>query len=276
MELEKTQSDVFSRINNVLNRINPRKLLFALNFLVAAFSLCLSGFSIFLCSLLYDPGFISGWVDWLGTHVLNPLILKILNLCIKNISGLSVVGLCLAIVCIVGMRGAHMVSLDHLLTYFWGIIVFIAPLLLGTVACFDFYQYMETWFMHQWEQPNFIHMRELFCPSNTAATKCISPIKDELTDSSWCIQLFNATDCVKIRQEAFTIAVAYGKMLTIAQASVCILDLVLIIFSVVICVGEFGYFPTCYLCTRTHKIINLWTLNITRYNLTSSDTAIYE
>ena len=63
-------------------------------------------------SLLYDPGFATGWIVWLG---------------------LSIVGLCLSITCAIGMRGAHVVSLDMLLSYFWGVIVFIGPLVIGRV-----------------------------------------------------------------------------------------------------------------------------------------------
>ncbi len=129
-------------------------------------------------SLLYDPGFATGWIVWLG---------------------LAIVGSCLAIACIIGMRGAHLVSLDLLLTYFWGILIFIAPLLLGTVAAFKFYMFMETWFYHQWELPTFGEVRKLLCsPSSTAFTKCIAPInggKNFPNVNAWCLNFYNSTDC---------------------------------------------------------------------------------
>lgn len=157
---------------------SPRKLLFSINFFVAAYSICLSSFSLFLSSLLYDPGFATGWIVWLG---------------------LAVVGICLAITCIIGMRGAHLVSLDLLLTYFWGIIVFIGPLVLGTVAAIQFYLFMETWFYHEWPLVTFAKMRALFCPDNTANEKCMGPLtngNDDGTVLQWCMSNFNnATDC---------------------------------------------------------------------------------
>ena len=107
---------------------DSRKVLFSINLIIAVCSLCLSGFSAYLAALLYDPNFFSTWINWMG---------------------LSIVGVSLAVTCIVGMRGAHLVSLDLLLTYFWGITVFVAPLLLGIVACFDFYSYLNVFFQHQ-------------------------------------------------------------------------------------------------------------------------------
>ena len=59
------------------------------------------------------------------------------------------------------MRGAHIVSFDILLSYFWGIIVFIAPLGLGTMVAFTFYQYIGIWFNHQWSQSSFLKIRKL-------------------------------------------------------------------------------------------------------------------
>ena len=44
---------------------------------------------------------------------------------------LMVVGVFIAIAAIIGMRGAHLVNLELLLTYFWGIIILISPLGIG-------------------------------------------------------------------------------------------------------------------------------------------------
>jgi len=107
---------------------DSRKVLFSINLIIAVCSLALAAFSAYLAWLLYDPNIYSTWINWMG---------------------LSIVGLSLAVTCIVGMRGAHLVSLDLLLTYFWGITVFVAPLLLGIVACFDFYEYLNVFFAHQ-------------------------------------------------------------------------------------------------------------------------------
>jgi len=109
--------------------------------------------------------------------------------------GLGVVGIGLTITCIVGLRGAHLVSLEHLLTYFWGTIIFIAPLIVSTVAAFRFSLTVASWMTHYWDQPSFASMREILCsPSETAYTKCMTPAGNE-SPLAWCLTNFNATDC---------------------------------------------------------------------------------
>lgn len=191
---------------------DSRKVLFSVNLIIAICSLCLSGFSAYLSVILYDPAFSSGWINWLG---------------------LSIVGLALAVTCIVGMRGAHLVSLDLLLTYFWGITVFVAPLLLGIVACIDFYSYMSVWFEHEWEEQNFQGVRELFCPPEQPnLAKCAAPL---FNAGDWCMKNFNSTDCQSIRETAIATSLVWGREITLGQAIISIIDLVLIGFSLFFC-----------------------------------------
>lgn len=191
---------------------DSRKVLFSINLIIAVCSLCLAGFSAYLAGVLYDPKFISGWINWLG---------------------LSIVGLLLAVVCIIGMRGAHLVSLDLLLTYFWGITVFVAPLLLGIIACFDFYSYMSVWFTHQWEEANFAGVRRLFCPPlEPALSKCAAPLKNP---TEWCQSKYNSTDCGSIRDTAIATSLIWGRQITLGQAIVSICDLLLIGGSLFFC-----------------------------------------
>lgn len=49
---------------------------------------------------------------------------------------------------IVGMRGAHLVSLELLLTYFWGIAVLISPLGSAIFAVFNISFYTKIWIKH--------------------------------------------------------------------------------------------------------------------------------
>jgi hypothetical protein len=197
-----------------LGSTSPRKIMIGVNFAIAVLSLGLGGFSIYLSYLLYESRFLSGWVVWLG---------------------LSFVGITLAATCSIGMRGAHVLSLELLLTYFWGICVFIAPLILGTVASFDFYTYIRTWFLHEWAESGFQRIRDRFCAS-TANSKCAPPILgiDGSVDK-WCQVNYNATDCYAIRQSALNDAVNYGQVLTLIQGSVCIVILLLIGLSIYIC-----------------------------------------
>jgi hypothetical protein len=142
------------------------------------------------------------------------------------------------------MRGAHLVSLELLLTYFWAIIILIAPLLLGLFAVFNFSFYSRIWYKHQWSSANFDNLRLLFCsPSSTANNKCIAPLYDELaaegsfnSTNSWCISLYNATDCTLIRDQAVDRAVNWGTILILTNTIIGISSLILMVFAIYICV----------------------------------------
>ncbi len=127
--------------NKLIDRFNPtliipiRQLLFVNNLILALCSILLAGFSFLVCALFWKgTGADSIFANWLA---------------------LGLVGLSLMSICIIGMRGAHLVSLELLLFYFWGVAMFIGPLILATVAGFDFINYIEIWFKHSWETPVF-------------------------------------------------------------------------------------------------------------------------
>jgi hypothetical protein len=195
---------------------SPRKILLGINFIIAVLSSGLSGFSIYLSYLLYDGRLVSGWALWLG---------------------LSAVGFSLAIICSIGMRGAHVLSLELLLTYFWGLTVCIAPLMLGTVASFDFILYQRVWIEHQWAEPGFLRVRELFCqPTDTVSTKCAAPVNGiNNSITIWCEYYFDANDCDYVRASAIDRAVNYTTVLTIIQGCISIVILLLIGWSMYIC-----------------------------------------
>lgn len=199
-----------------LGSTSPRKMLLWINFVIAVLALGLSGFSIYLSFLLYDGRLVSGWAVWLG---------------------LSAVGFTLATICSIGMRGAHVLSLELLLTYFWGLTVCIAPLMLGAVASFDFLTYERVWFEHKWAEPRFYRVRQLFCsPKSSISTKCAPPITGiNNSITAWCIYNFGDTDCIDIRDSAIQLAVSYTTVLTIMQGLLAILILLLIGWSMYIC-----------------------------------------
>src|SRR4051812_43947298 len=106
---------------------------------------------------------------------------------------MAIVGLGLTVTAIIGMRGAHLVSLELLLTYFWGIIMLVVPLLLGLFACFNFFAYTRIWFKHAWNLENFSEVRHIFCnPASSADNKCKAPIYFE-SDPHYGIQYHNTT-----------------------------------------------------------------------------------
>eukprot|EP01038_Epipyxis_sp_PR26KG_P011503 gene11503-15409_t len=152
--------------------------------------------------------------------------------------GLSVVGCCLIFTSLLGMRGAHLVSIELLLSYFWTVILCVAPFMISLFGCFNFYFFLEIWLSHQWEVANFSHMRKIFCESGTAQSACRIPLV-ELSNSSstWCTQHYNnqtMTACVSIRDRAFTSAVKNGELLLIIQSVIGLMCLLLIALSIYI------------------------------------------
>jgi len=197
-----------------------------------------------MCALFYQSVQVSvsgensegtGWIQWLG---------------------LAVVGVALSITCAVGIRGAQLVSLDLLLFYFWGIAVFLAPLLLLTIISFDFYTYIDVYFHHHWEEDSFSAIRNIFCEDGTADTKCVSPILggpnyDNVTE--WCWTKYASTDCQDIRDTAVAKGMDWGQKLTIVEASVGVLNLCEIIFSLYLC---FQIIKADTITTSMSEVIN--------------------
>lgn len=191
---------------HVFEATSPRKILFVLNFFLALVATVITTYSIYLVQLLYNPYFITGWFNWLI---------------------LVIVGGFLMVVSIVGMRGAHQVSLELLLSYFWSVLVLFAPLLLGIFAVFNISFYTRIWFEHEWNTADFESLRETFCdPRSTANSKCRAPtstspvVYENVTYSSadaWCIRRYNATDCSEIRADAINLAVEWGTSLILAN-----------------------------------------------------------
>lgn len=198
-----------------LKAISPRRILFFLISVICASSIFLSGFSIFLTKIFYDeynPSSSSGWL------------------------GISIGGICLFLMCIVGLRGTHLVNLDLLLTYFWGITVFISALTLAVVSCFNSYIYVKIWLKHSWQKNSFNEMREYFClPKETAVGKCIAPINVGSV-TQWCMEKFNNhTDCQDIRDRAISAAETFAQSVTLSLGLVVIINLLLIFLSIYMC-----------------------------------------
>lgn len=223
---------------------SPRKVLFAINLVLSVCAMVMTTYSVYLTWLLYDPNFITGWSNWFI---------------------LVVVGVFTAATAIVGMRGAHMVSLELLLSYFWSIIVLIAPILLGLFAVFNFSFYTRIWFKHQWDKDDFYPLRQLFCdPSETANNKCLAPLFDTYVQNAtaynstqtWCLALYNATDCEDIRNDAVDLAVEWGTSLILTNTIIGVFGLSLMIISIYISVE-----------ILTHPVITQSMLEIINYLL---------
>lgn len=226
--LEKIVNDIVVPIR-LFSSTSPRKTLFGVNFILSICAVCLTLYGLSLTSLLYEDDFLFGWIYWFL---------------------LAVVGMCMFVITIVGMRGAHLVSLDIILTYFWAVIVLIVPLLLVLFAVFNISFYTRIYLKHQWERTDFKNLRTIFCdPSSTADDKCIAPlaggdvIRQSETENQtfettldWCQAIYNATDCEQIRDDAIDDAVEWGTSLIIAESIIGLVSLLLIALAIYISV----------------------------------------
>ena len=199
----------------VLSLISPRRLLLLLISTIGISSVVLAGFSIFLANIFYENSDNTGSTSWVG---------------------ISIGAISLFLMCIVGLRGTHLVNLELLLTYFWGITVFISALTLAVVSCFNSYIYVRIWLRHYWQKSSFWRIRELFCkPRDTASNRCLAPI-DVGSVTAWCMTNFNnATDCQSIRNNAVAAAQNFAQSITLALGLVGIINLALVLCSVYMC-----------------------------------------
>ena len=199
----------------VFSIASPRRLLFLLISVICASSIFISAFSIFLTTIFYNVSDLTGSTGWLG---------------------ISIGGLALFLMCIVGLRGTHLVNLDLLLTYFWGITVFISALTLAVVSCFNSYLYVRIWLKHSWQDESFSQMRGYFCrPIGSANNKCLAPINVGSV-LQWCMDNYNgATDCQSIRNDAVVTAQHFAQSVTLSLGLVGIINLALILLSIYMC-----------------------------------------
>lgn len=211
----------------VLSKTSPRKVLFGLNLFLIVCALTIVLYCVSVTWLLFEDDFIRGWIYWLV---------------------LSITCMLIVAVAIIGMRGAHMISLDLLLSHFWGLGVMIVPFMLGLFAVFNISFYSRIYLKHQWEDPDFLQIRKIFCnPSRTADNKCIAPLVDGTifrslgndtfeSTSDWCLENYNATDCEDIRDAAIDDAVDWGTSFIIADMVIGLIGLILMGMCIYYCV----------------------------------------
>ncbi len=206
--------NLFLPVKMVINT-SPRKLLFANNLILSIWSILIVCVSSYVC-LSFFASSVGDSISWMG---------------------LCIVGCALLATCIMGMRGAHLVSLELLITYFWSIVVFVGPLILGTVACFDFYIYIETYIQHHWELSSFSTIRKAFCQEGTWDDECIAPILGGHYFNStlaWCQFYYQSDNCTQIRNDAVYKAVNFGRLVFSIILILLILLLLIIKIKIII------------------------------------------
>lgn len=149
-----------------------------------------------------------------------------------------------------GMRGSALnrcwccaadvrqISLQSVLVYFWGCVVAASPMIVFSVAAFDFLDYLKSWLKHHWVDSSFRFIREAFCEPGTANKECMAPVNggsDYTSVDEWCEAMFNSTACAEITKEAQDDAFSFtGRMLRL-QGSVGILNVIQLFYAMAVC-----------------------------------------
>lgn len=129
---------------------SPRKMLFFNSLVLAICFTGISAFAFLVCAIFYQSARAQNSQD---TIFINWFVL-------------GWVGILMTAICVIGMRGAHLVSFELLLVYFWGITMMVGPLILTAVAGFDFYLFIQIWINHYWESPSFSQVNCTFISDN--------------------------------------------------------------------------------------------------------------
>jgi hypothetical protein len=134
--------------NNFALTLSPRQCLKISIYGIHICSLFIMGVCIFLTLSFYNPKILGSTASWLS---------------------ISVAGITLWFMSIIGLRGSYLVNLELLLTYFWGISVFVSALTLAVVACLDSYLYMDIWVRHRYVGAAALAVVIAFCACLSAA-----------------------------------------------------------------------------------------------------------
>ena len=180
---------LYHPVKSIFNS-HQRRLLLVLISMLTLFSVSLGIFSGYLGKLFFVKNQPSSVVTW---------------------AGMSLVCLGLIVVCITGLRGAYFMNIELLLGFFWGVMIFLAPLVLVVISCFDLYQYINIFYVHLWNLPSFAGLRHIFC-QGSEDTLCAAPNGTPEVIGSWCLQNYNSTDCFDIRESAIQRAVNLFRM----------------------------------------------------------------
>ena len=167
---------------NVIHNMSPANGIFIVNcVMIACFSVVVV-FTCFVLQAILSVKSDTGWYYW---------------------ALLGVVSVSEIIVCVVGLRGSYYVSLEILLSYFWGILVLIVPLCICLYGCINYYATVTVYSKKQWSHQSFNGLREFFCdPPDTANTLCAVPFDQNVT--SYCLINYQSTNCEVIRDNAYT------------------------------------------------------------------------
>ena len=118
-----------------------------------------------------------------------------------SIYGSGFFGGILALAGVLTVRAIRNVNLVGAVRYLW-ILMWVLPLeILFVIGMFDYFSVTDVWIRHWWRDSTFAWFRRQFCePSDTFDNKCTPPERINVT--AWCLDLYNATDCGRIRRRA--------------------------------------------------------------------------
>lgn len=113
-----------------------------------------------------------------------------------NIFFLGILGSLLLLVNIFSIRIIQTVNMVGAIRYFWVMICILPAQIYLALSLYGSYDVTKIWIIHWWDTPALSWFRNYFCEMGTAETLC----KSDTIGS--CNEVYNATDCAVIREEA--------------------------------------------------------------------------
>jgi hypothetical protein len=182
-----------------------RAILARLNILVAFFSFGQLVSTIFLVVLLYGPRIVDRGLptrteaEQDNTDAGITVLVNLWNInSTVFVMGLLASGNMLAT--FLAVRVIRNVNLNGALRFLWLLLWVIPFEIFFVIALFDYFRVTNVWIKHWWRDDTMAWFRNKFCAIDTADTLCTVPVSDE--ENEWCMEKFNATNCVATRDAA--------------------------------------------------------------------------
>jgi len=137
------------------------------------------------------------------------------------------------------LRVIRDVNLGGAIRYLWVLLWMLPISICLIIQLFDYFKVTNVWVRHWWRDPALAWFRREFCAPDTYNTLCAVPIItpfSNTTETEWCMQNYNATNCSDIRDKAQSDAdkmlltyyycnAAWGLLL------ICVVRIVVVVYS---------------------------------------------
>ena len=125
---------------------------------------------------------------------------------------IAMVGLIILVTVLCTLRIVREVNLRGAVRYLWTMLWLLPLQIFFVISLFDYHRVTQVWVRHWWYLPSMAWFRKEFCVDDTYETLCLVPIdggQNFTSEELWCLDTFNATNCVDIRDAAQTEAARF-------------------------------------------------------------------